>query len=36
MMKTGGSQWYQDRKNQKDHAKETAAAAPKGIDSKRE
>ena len=37
MMKTGGSQWYQDRKNQKDHAKDTAAAAaPKGIDSKRE
>ena len=33
MMEAGGKQWYQDRKN---HAKDTAAAAPKGIDSKRE
>ena len=36
MMQKGGENWYQDRKNQKDHAKDTAAAAPKGIDSKRE
>ena len=36
MMKAGGENWYQNRKNQKDHAKDTAAAAPKGIDSKRE